>query len=378
MPLDRAMVRWDEAESAPVHVATLTIHSQDTDARGQSAYGENLSFSPWHALQEHRPEGSIAQARQVVYAAAADLRRHTNGIPIGEPAEPRPAAVPATVVDRRIVRAAIHPAIGVARVGDSRDEYVVGPEVLDPPTAAPGYYRDSTGALKRQAARFRIYGYNSAGEAVGEITTDSADIRWTVHVANKKAAWYQFQIALDIPEAPSELRNNTVRDRASLIIDPGERTIRGANKKGAGYAFDTGQFLGRAVYLGELQTDDKGRLLFLGGRGISASADGSTATDFANNEGWHDDLADRPVRAELNIGGRSIPVESAWVTVGPPNYAPNLRSARTMYDLIFDTHVQAGDLSLPGQCRVCGRIRLAQPAGVRATGLSGAIVEQGD
>jgi hypothetical protein len=96
-----------------------------------------------------------------------------------------------------------------------------------------------------------------------------------------------------------------------------------------------------------LQTDEKGRLLFLGGRGVSASADGSTATDFANNDGWHDDVSDGPVLAEVNIGGRKIPVESAWVIVGPPNYAPNLRSARTMYDLILDTLVQAGELPLP-------------------------------
>ncbi len=113
MPLDRATVRWDEAESAPIHVATLVLHSQDIDARGQAAYGENLSFNPWHALPEHKPAGSIAEARRVAYTAAAKLRRHTNGVPVGEPVEPRPASLPLVVADRRIVRAAIHPSIGV-------------------------------------------------------------------------------------------------------------------------------------------------------------------------------------------------------------------------------------------------------------------------
>jgi hypothetical protein len=46
MPLDRATVRWDEAESPPVHVATLVLPQQDLDVRGQSTYGENLAFNP--------------------------------------------------------------------------------------------------------------------------------------------------------------------------------------------------------------------------------------------------------------------------------------------------------------------------------------------
>ncbi len=186
---------------------------------------------------------------------------------------------------------------------------------------------------------------------VSEITTDLADIEWTVHVANKKAAWYQFQLALDIPEADSapvsELRNKAVQDRRSLVIDPGPRSIRGANKQGLEYVLDNGTFLGKHVYLGELRTDDKGHLLFLGGRGDSASANGSVATDFANNDGWHDDVSDGPVRAVVNIGGSAVPVEPAWVIVGPPNYAPNLQSARTLYDLIYDAFVQSGELPVP-------------------------------
>src|SRR5687767_3736696 len=169
--------------------------------------------------------------------------------------------------DTQIVKAAIYPPIGVARVGNSEDEFFLAPEVPDPLPEPPGFYRDGEGALKRQAARFRIYGLNAAGVAVRELTADDAKIEWQVHIANKKSAWYQFQLALDIPEAadapPTLLRNGTVSDRAALIIDPGPRKISGKNLKGRKYAFDSGKFMGTPVYLGELRTDDEGRLIAL-------------------------------------------------------------------------------------------------------------------
>ena len=227
MPLERATVRWDETLSPPVHVATLVIPRQDVYLRGQAAYGENLAFNPWHSVVEHAPLGSIAEARRVVYAASADERRTASGLGLQEPGPAR-HVVSELVADDCIVRAAIHPAIGVARVGDSVDEFVIGPEVVRPEPLAPGSYRDDVGALKRQAARFRVYGLNARGEAVRELTGDpAAEVSWEVHLANRKAAWYEFQIALDIPEAeaapPSNLRNATVADRSALVIDPGPR-----------------------------------------------------------------------------------------------------------------------------------------------------------
>ena len=165
-----------------------------------------------------------------------------------------------------IVRAAIHPSIGVARLGNSPEEYFLAPEVVDPPPQPPRFYRDASGALKRQAVRFRIYGLNAQGQVVAELTQSNAEITWNVHLANKKAAWYQFQIALDIPEADSAphsyLRNITVSDRSNLVIDPGSREITGVNiRSGSLYAFDTGQFMGKPVYLGEVRTDEQGRLM---------------------------------------------------------------------------------------------------------------------
>lgn len=266
---------------------------------------------------------------------------------------PGRAPIPPTAKDTRIVRAAIHPAIGIARVGNSKTEYFVGPEVEHPAPLPPGSYRDATGALKRQAARFSIYGYNAAGELVTELTAQNADVTWTAHLVNAKGAWYQFQLALDVPEAaaadPSKPRNATVRDRSSLVIDPKPRSIRGADVSGSVYAFDTGTFLGKPVYLGELLTDKQGRLLVLGGHGVAASIDGKPAEDFANNDGWHDDVADGPVTAVAVVDGRTIPVDPAWALVAPPNVAPARQSVRTMHDLIFDVHVRAGLVAIPSK-----------------------------
>jgi L-Lysine epsilon oxidase N-terminal/L-lysine epsilon oxidase C-terminal domain len=348
-PLDRATVEW---KSAWVQLATLTLPRQDIGSLGQAGYGENLAFNPWHALKVHEPQGSISAARKVTYAASAELRRNANGVPTREPGPARTAeALSSTEDDHCIVRAAIYPSIGIARVGSSEEEWFIGPEVTDPAPAAPGFYRDKTGALKRQAARFRVYGLNAEGGVVAELTADNAEIRWTVHVANKKAAWFQFQLAQDIPEAasapPQLLRNAAVDDRSKLAIDPGPRDVSGRNQSGGALKFDTGKFMDVLVYLGELRTDDAGRLIVLGGHGKSASSDGAKAVTFANNEGWHDDVSDGPVTATVQFRGKELEVAPAWVVTAPPNYAPLQKSVRTMWDLMRDVAVKAGTLTRP-------------------------------
>src|SRR5206468_12846225 len=112
--------------------------------------------------------------------------------------------------------------------GDSSDAFFIGPELPYPPPAPEGGYKDTSGFLKRQAARFRIFGYDSRNRVVEELTCDNAEIEWTVHVANKKAAWYCFNVALDIPEGvpvPRRNANFTGAGRNQLIIDPGPRPI---------------------------------------------------------------------------------------------------------------------------------------------------------
>ena len=354
MPLDRATVSWPEEVSPFVPVARLVLPQQDVETRGQCEYGQGLSFNIWRVPKKNAPvaESSIAAVRRQVYAAGADLRHTANGQPLTDPAKPRPAAEPGPDPqhDDCIVQAVIHPSIGVARVGNSPDEFFIGPEVVDPDPLPPGSYRDAEGRLKRQAARFRIYGVNAVGTIVRELTPDADDVEltWHVELANTKSSWYGFQLALDIPEAGSApattLRNPTVTDRSTLEIRPGRRSVSGLDQPPQ--PFD-GAFLGRPVHLGDVRTDEAGRLVVLGGRGESASCDGSRAITFANNEGWHDDVSDGPVTATVTLGGLPLEVIPSWVVVAPPNYAPQRTSVRTMWDLMRDVAIQAGTLARP-------------------------------
>jgi hypothetical protein len=49
------------------------------------ALGENLSFTPWHALPEHRPLGGINRARKVIYDLISTFRHRENDQPRREP-----------------------------------------------------------------------------------------------------------------------------------------------------------------------------------------------------------------------------------------------------------------------------------------------------
>src|SRR5262249_29735480 len=130
-----------------------------------------------------------------------------------------------------VARCVIHPGIGIARLGNSSGEYFVGPEVPCGTSHSEGSFRDAQHRIKRQAARFRIYALDREGRVVEELNANRADIKWTVHLANKKAAWYEFHLALDIPEAqgppPLECRRRNAaycgRNRERLVIDPGPR-----------------------------------------------------------------------------------------------------------------------------------------------------------
>ena len=269
----------------------------------------------------------------------------------GDPRSASAASALPTRKSRSIVRAAIHPSIGIARVGNSPDEYYFGPEIPGGLPIAPDGYKDASGAMKRQAARFRIFGLDAQGQVVRELTAQEATIRWTVHLANKKPSWYDFETALDIPEAePTTRRNPEYRRilRHALMIEPGPRRVAGRNDSTR--PFDTGRFLGQPVYLGEIRTDDQGRLLVLGGRGRSFSTNNLPLTTFANNEGWTDDTSDGPVTARVRLGSFELPVDPAWVIVAPPNYAPALPTDfGTLYDVIYQTMIELGWVTPPSQ-----------------------------
>ena len=93
-------------------------------------------------------------------------------------------------------RYAIYPPIGIARVGNSPEGEFLAPQVPGEVPSPP--YKDEKGAVKRQVALFRVYELDSQGQAIREITASEAEIEWHVHLANRKAAWYQFNNAMDL------------------------------------------------------------------------------------------------------------------------------------------------------------------------------------
>jgi hypothetical protein len=296
----------------------------------------------------------------------------------------------------------IHPAIGIARLGDSDEGYFIGPELPGvPPLPRAGFGEESfrDGGIKRQAARFRVYEYEAAADGrftvVRELSLDDPDIAtitWTVHLANTKASFHRFEGARGDPTAvppvdkgPPPPRNAAVKSlderRRLLEIDPFARSI-GGRAVTAGATFtptasskhetwptvDDKPDGERAIdYLGELRTDEAGRLLVLGGRGHSRrSTRGGPLVDdnFANYDGWYDDISDGPVSAEIHFkNGRQVqvggwtaracvdgrPLENeggAWVVVGPPKFAPHLDPVVSLYDRLVDVTVNS--LALDG------------------------------
>jgi L-Lysine epsilon oxidase N-terminal/L-lysine epsilon oxidase C-terminal domain/von Willebrand factor type A domain len=226
----------------------------------------------------------------------------------------------------------IHPAIGVARVGNSPDEFFIGPERIGEQPAPQGGFKDAQCRVKRQAARFRIYAHHGDG-SVEEITKTKADITWTVHLANKKAAFGG--------------RGNS-GSASDLTIDPGPRTLNGPGQR---QLFDNGQikFSGASattVPLGEIRSDTNNHLLVLGGLGTSASPAplNSGLGDFWKNPDWYDDISDGPVTATVKLlSDNSTPaVTGAWVLVAPPKFSPHQDSIMSLYDRLFQVMVKSG------------------------------------
>lgn len=84
MPIENPTVLW---ASKKVKLATLVIPKQEFDTDSRKAYGEILSFNPWHSLPEHRPLGGFNRARRWVYEAMAEFRNTFNGNAIVEPTD---------------------------------------------------------------------------------------------------------------------------------------------------------------------------------------------------------------------------------------------------------------------------------------------------
>lgn len=236
----------------------------------------------------------------------------------------------------------IFPPIGIARLGDSETEWFIGPERPGAYEAPVGGYKSADCRLKRQGARFRIFAFEDDGKtpilengSPKEITLAQAQITWTVQLANTKAAAFRFK-------EPGR-RNTKVKPEAArqvLKIVTEEASIAGPN---AAVQFQQGAFRGLPVKLGELLTDEDGRLIVLGGHGqarcvTEAGWQPNATADYGNlydHNDWHDDTADGPVRASLVMDGVVHPVAAARVVVSPPAFAPSIQPIVSLYDRLL-------------------------------------------
>jgi hypothetical protein len=275
----------------------------------------------------------------------------------------------------------IHPAIGMARLGNSPSHFV-GPETPGlPANSNDGVnfksFRDEHGQILRQGARFRIFEYTKNANGVLSnpvevaIGNDVADIEWRVHIANRKASFYSFygQFGADDTYVirrsilPSKLikfdgddpqitnlRNATVAAEnrvAQLEIDPGEQVI--STSKPDNIELDNPNKNIPIRSLGTLRLDENGRLIVLGGYGESNFRPNGDAKpdlkEYANNDNWFDDTGDGSVKARIKlVSGETIDADPAWVMVGPPDFAPATGNVVTLFDTIWDVAVRNLDV----------------------------------
>ena len=269
----------------------------------------------------------------------------------------------------KITKVRIHPAIGIARLGNAdnndtsdnseRDDFYIGPQYPNMVEVPTGGYKKS-GKIRRQAAEFRLYGFDENDQLVQEITNEHATIKWTVKLANKKASWRKFSGL----NATASFRNDHILmddtdGRNGLNIEPSEKTIQGGDTLTA--YFDDAEFADyddngnvvseENVCLGEMLTDKLGRLLVLSGKGKSKSPTGTDIVDYANNPGWYDDTSDGRVDASILFNDGSSPDEviGSWVICTLPKFAPQLPNIVTLYDVLTDVAVKNKFLSAPSR-----------------------------
>jgi hypothetical protein len=248
----------------------------------------------------------------------------------------------------------IYPSIGIARLGNSLTQVYVGPEI----PGHPGFEIDAQGnetplaqykvgddEIKRQAARFRLFDVPDDGSAPRAAQLPAgATVEWTVHLVNKKAA-----INRPGGPPPSPQRPQLIANPVPFLIDPGPRTISGANA--AALKFDTGEYQTRRVPLGELRTDKDQNLLVLSGFGFSSSPGNKPITGFYTSDGWHDDTSDGPITARIRLpdGSTIDSIAPAWVIVAPPDFAPDVQGVVTLYDIMLQVGIDKLGVAPPAQ-----------------------------
>ncbi len=72
MPIEDPTKKWT---STFIKLATIKIEPQEFSTPEQDKMGEELSFNPWNAIDEHKPLGGINRARQKIYQDSQKLRK---------------------------------------------------------------------------------------------------------------------------------------------------------------------------------------------------------------------------------------------------------------------------------------------------------------
>lgn len=85
MDVEDSMAEWKEAQAPFYPVATIRIPQQVFDTPDQNQFCENLSFTPWHALAEHKPLGVTNRLRRVIYDRISQVRHEMNSTQRQEP-----------------------------------------------------------------------------------------------------------------------------------------------------------------------------------------------------------------------------------------------------------------------------------------------------
>ncbi|NET55638.1 MAG: hypothetical protein F6K47_05550 [Symploca sp. SIO2E6] len=276
----------------------------------------------------------------------------------------------------------IHPAIGVARVGNSRTGFFLAPNEIGGLPIKPdesGAITDfkNAGAIKRQGQKFCVYQYDATGESKKLVLQGSmrdadhemevASIKWTVHLANKKSVWYEYSElegnlllgqnnSYTSQKVDKRNPDETGDARKKLIINPGAKVIEGANQNveiSGGYFPKPKDFsnVDKSVQgtvftkLGDLKTDAQGNLIVLGGHGDSWGLE--NLSGYGGGNYWFDDTSDGPITCEITPVGQVRPVNEkakAWVVVGPPDFAPEIVNISSWDDTSFDVAVRGLEL----------------------------------
>jgi catalase len=78
MPIENPSIEWKPSDSPYITVATIKIPAQSFDSDEQRQFCEDLSFTPWNALEAHRPIGELNRIRKLVYAVSSRYRHARN------------------------------------------------------------------------------------------------------------------------------------------------------------------------------------------------------------------------------------------------------------------------------------------------------------